>query len=71
MRYIPRNLTDLILRAKRRFPAVVVTGPRPIHKRSRSVDWEFIGKRRPNVVRLSGFSTRRVHWSFAKNQCFP
>jgi uncharacterized protein len=28
MRYIPRNLTEVILRAKRRFPAVVVTGPR-------------------------------------------
>jgi len=28
MRYIPRDLTDVILRAKRRFPAVVVTGPR-------------------------------------------
>ena len=28
MRYIPRKLTNVILEAKRHFPAVVVTGPR-------------------------------------------
>src|ERR671922_2796731 len=28
MRYIPRKLGDVLLKAKRHFPAVVVTGPR-------------------------------------------